>query len=547
MANKIKPEALNSSGKENAVRSLNEVLNPSKINVQDLPNIGASETTESAESSIRTEIDVLDKLLVYIEPINFREFLNIPDDVNIVQKHIVVGVIKNLRHVAEKNKWNIAKVYDYIYIFNNEYWLQIDRELFKTFLGKVAINLGLAEFESIHYEFKERLLKQFNTDGFLLPPSNINKEILINLQNGTYEIIKGIGNLRGFDPKDFLTYQLPFRFEEKADCILFKSYLDKVLPDIDCQKVLQEFIGYVFLKEMNLEKCLVLTGSGQNGKSVFFNIICALLGEQNVLNYQMASFAHEYKRAKLVNILLNYSSEKGNDLDVDTFKALVSGEPLQAREPYGKPFTVKNKVRFVINANELPKETEQTDAYFRRFLIIPFEVKISEDEKDINLASKIIENELPGVFNWALEGLKRLVVQQKFTYCAKSLSAVEEFRKQSDSIALFVEEYNIVTDVNSKISLKDLYQDYKAFCTDDNYRPFAKRRFGQRMESLGFTRTRLNDGNNAFFIGRTKKKFSLGTSDDSANSEQEINLNELNILNNKNNINFNKKEHEINF
>lgn len=514
------------SEKEDEIKSNTENINDKKENTQEL-------TDELKPTKTSTQIDVLENLLEYVKPVNFREFLNIPDEVNITKKHIVVGVIKSLRETAVKYKWNIAKVYDYIYVYNGQYWSQIDRELFKTFLGKAAIKMGNAEYESIHYDFKESLLKQFLTDGFLQPPTHVNREILINLSNGTYEIIGGLGKLRDFEPKDFMTYQLPFKYDESATCNTFKSYLDKVLPDEESQKVLQEFMGYIFTKEMNLEKCLVLTGSGQNGKSVFFNIMCALLGEQNVLNYPMATFSHEYKRAKLVNVLLNYSSEKGNDLEVDTFKALISGEPLQAREPYGKSFTVKNKVRFVINANELPKETEQTDAYFRRFLIIPFEVKITEAEKDINLASKIINNELPGVFNWVLAGLQRLIKQQKFTDCVKSFQAVEEFRKSTDSIALFVEECNVVSDLNCKTALKDLYQDYKIFCADDNYRPFAKRRFGQRLESLGFERTRLNDGSSAFYIKRTRKKFSLGDSFDSEDSDDNVSLKELNILNYK--------------
>lgn len=501
-------------------------------NIDNNENVEVSSEVFSAIQST-TQIDVLEHLLEYIKPVNFREFLNIPDEVKITKRHVVVGVIKSLRETAIKFKWNIAKVYDYIYVYNGQYWSQIDRELFKTFLGKASIKMGFAEYESIHYDFKESLLKQFLTDGFLQPPSHINSEILINLTNGTYEIVDGVGKLRDFEPKDFMTYQLPFKYDETATCELFKSYLDKVLPDEESQKVLQEFMGYIFTKEMNLEKCMVLTGSGQNGKSVFFNIMCALLGEQNVLNYPMATFAHEYKRAKLVNVLLNYSSEKGNDLEVDTFKALISGEPLQAREPYGKSFTVKNKVRFVINANELPKETEQTDAYFRRFLIIPFEIKITEAEKDINLAAKIINNELPGVFNWVLGGLQRLIKQQKFTDCAKSLQAVEEFRKSSDSIALFVEDCNVTPDLNCKTALKDLYQDYKIFCADDNYRPFAKRRFGQRLEALGFERTRLNDGSSAFFIKRTKKKFSFHDSFESDDSDENVSLKELNILNQK--------------
>jgi putative DNA primase/helicase len=49
-----------------------------------------------------------------------------------------------------------------------------------------------------------------------------------------------------------------------------------------------------------------------------------------------------------------------------------------------------NQVRFIVNANELPKEVEQTEAYFRRYLIIPFDVTIPECDRDSELAKKII-------------------------------------------------------------------------------------------------------------------------------------------------------------
>lgn len=100
---------------------------------------------------------------------------------------------------------------------------------------------------------------------------------------------------------------------------------------------------------MNLEKCLILTAGGSNRKSVFFNILTALIGKENTLTYPRVLFNHEYNRAKLTNVLLNYSSEKGIDLNVETFKALVSGEPLQAREPYGKSFSINNKIKFIMN------------------------------------------------------------------------------------------------------------------------------------------------------------------------------------------------------
>lgn len=443
--------------------------------------------------------DVLNDLLKEIHLINFRAYLELPEDEKIKQKHIVVAVIKHLLEVASDKHWNLSKVYDYTYIYNGEFWQQCDKDIIKDFLGKAAMRMGSPEYDARHFEFKDKLLKQFLTDAHLpAPPSEANK-ILINLQNGTFEFTPEGWNLRNFSPNDFLTYQLPFRYDNEATCPMFEKYLLQVLPDLESRMILQEFAGYIFTK-LNLEKCLILTGSGQNGKSVFFNIISALVGRENLLTYSLGLFEHEYNRAKLTNVLLNYSSEKGTEVNPDTFKALISGEPLQAREPYGRSFTLRNKVRFIINANELPKETEQTEAYFRRFLIVPFDVKIKDTDKDIHLADKIIQNELAGVFNWLLQGLNRIIAQDKFTECSRANTALIEFRKQSDSVALFIEELNYVPSSTNKEALSDLYSRYKSFCNDDGYKPCGKNKFSTRLEHKGFERTRLTGGASAFLI-----------------------------------------------
>lgn len=253
---------------------------------------------------------------------------------------------------------------------------------------------------------------------------------------------------------------------------------------------------------------LMLVGTGANGKSVFFNIISALVGRKNMLNYSLGLFGHEYNRAKLTNVLLNYSSEKGTELNPDTFKALVSGEPIQAREPYGKPFTLFNKVRFIVNANELPRETEHTEAYFRRYLIVPFDVTISEEKRDIDLADKIIKDELSGVFNWLLKGLERIISQRKFTRCEKAESALQDFRLKSDSVALFVEEFHYMNTDAGKTPLFSLYKDYKHFCADDGYKPVGKNKFSARLEKKGFIKTRMSNGSIAFFMEPLIESFS---------------------------------------
>lgn len=422
------------------------------------------------------------------------------------QRHYVVSIVSELLRIAENSRWNLCQCYDYVYVYNGAYWKQLSKDDLKYFLGEAAVKFGYPEIEAKHHQFKDELLKQFVTQAHLSTPEHDPDKILINLGNGTMEFIGDKWKLKPFDPKDFLTYQLPFLYDPISKCDLFNAYLEKVLPDVDSRLILQEFSGFIFTK-LNLEKCLILTGGGSNGKSVFFNILTALIGKENTLTYSMGLFNHEYNRARLTNVLLNYSSEKGTDLNVETFKALISGEPLQAREPYGKPFSINNKVKFIMNCNELPKETESTEAYFRRYIIIPFEVKISEAERDINLAENIIKNELAGVFNWLLIGLERLIKNKKFTESEKVNGALAEFKRQADNVALFIDEYGYKPCVQGKKALAELFGYYRSFCAENGYKPLGKNNFSNRLVSKGFEDTRLSDGSKGFYLETQKPNF----------------------------------------
>lgn len=150
---------------------------------------------------------------------------------------------------------------------------------------------------------------------------------------------------------------------------------------------------------------MLLYGTGANGKSVFYEVVKNLLGEINISAHSLQSLTDNtgYYRAMIANKLVNYASEINGKLETSVFKQLVSGEPVEARLPYGKPFTITKYAKLIFNCNGLPRDVEQTEAYFRRFLSVPFEVTIPEAEQDKQLAQKIVSSELSGVFNWVLE------------------------------------------------------------------------------------------------------------------------------------------------
>ena len=178
---------------------------------------------------------------------------------------------------------------------------------------------------------------------------------------------------------------------------------------------------------------------------MFFDIINALVGKENISNCSMSDLNKEYNRALLARKLLNYGSEVKGNAESDIFKQLVSGEPIQACMKYRDPFIMTDYAKICFNCNELPRDVEHTEAYFRRFLIVPFDVTIPEKERDPRLAQKIIANELSGVFNWIIEGLKRLLEQGNFSECSAIDDQISLYKAQNDSEFNFLKMKVILT------------------------------------------------------------------------------------------------------
>lgn len=463
-----------------------------------------SETTPHAE--------ILNQLIEQFEPLDFEVLAN-PHNVEnfkLNTKHFLVLSIEYALKFAESNRWGLCKNHDFIYLYNGTFWAEIDKETFQKFLGEAAEQMGVAKFSARFYQFREQLFKQFLATAYLPTPQSNKNTVLINLQNGTFEISpKGI-NLRPFDRSDFITYQLPFEYNLEAEAPLFKAYLNRVLPDKERQKVLAEYLGYVFIKHgsnaLKEEKALVLYGTGANGKSVFFEIVNSLLGIDNVSSFSLQSLTNDngYFRAKLANKLVNYASEINGNLEASIFKQLVSGEPVEARLPYGQPFILKQYAKLIFNCNELPKDVEHTNAYFRRFLIIPFDVTIPPHEQDKQLHSKIIDTELSGVFNWVLDGLNRLLDQKRFSECEAAQRAVEQYRVESDSVQMFLNEHEYKVSVTNEIPLKDMFTNYRNYCSESGFKTCSVRTFADRLRNAGYQTERKNYGTGVY---AEKKKF----------------------------------------
>ncbi|MEY8593108.1 phage/plasmid primase, P4 family [Butyricimonas hominis] len=416
-------------------------------------------------------------------------------------KYIIL--IEEMLRIADELHLGIGvdEVSSFPYFYNGCYWETLSKPMAKEFIAEVAMKSGFNYYDVRISKAIEALYKQFILVEPLSMPETAKNTVKINLKNGTFVIKGDSRELVDFDKNDFFKYQLPFDFNPEARMPLFQKFLDEVLLEKESQMILQEYLGYIFARDLKLEKCLILIGSGSNGKSVIFDIVTALLGEKNVCSYTLSNLCNDsgYFRAELTNYLLNYSSELGGKgCNPDIVKKLISNEPIDARSPYGNPFILKNYGRFIFNTNLIPKDIEQTEAYFRRILPIAFNVTIPEERRDVNLARKIIDNELSGIFNWVLEGLDRLLKQAKFTESQAVQETLNKIRKETNTVAQFLEEVGYIKSTNYVLS-KVLYKEYCEFCMINGHYAVSNIEFLKRLEMLGIE-VKRKQTNNATWI-----------------------------------------------
>lgn len=452
------------------------------------------------DNSIFSQYEILKKILKDVKKEDFKVEVygdNAKDNLKLQKKHYLIIVVEKIIELSKSKGWQLCVNSGKIFIYNGKYWKDLERDTFQAFLGEVAQLMGVDKFDAMHWRFREDLYKQFFANAHLPKPNRGNNSTLMNFHNGTLEITEEGVVLRKHNSEDFLTYVLPFKYDPKAERPLWNNFLNKVLPDVTKQRVLAEYIAYLFVNTLKLEKVLLLFGEGANGKSVFYEVINSLLGSENITNYSLESLTDNtgYYRAAIAGKLLNYASEISTRVNPTIFKQMASGETIEGRQPYGEPLKIEDYAKLIFNCNALPRATETTHAFFRRFLIIDFDQTISEKEQDKQLSKKIIDSELSGVLNWVLEGLQLLLRQGGFTYSKAIEITLNTYKNDADDVRRFLNDEGYIKSENRFVWLGDLYKFFRVFCHNEGYvNIISKQTFSKRIKNIGITTKKGNEG-----------------------------------------------------
>lgn len=390
-------------------------------------------------------------------------------------------------------------------------WKELNEVSLRVLLAEFATRCGIDRLDAYDEKNIEKMRRQFVNVATVIESDKEQDEkgvVRINLNNGVYVISEQFRGLIPHDPSFHFKYVLDFDYDPEATAPKYLKFLEQVQEEKEARMVMSEAVALALTK-LNLHKCLLLIGSGKNGKSTWVDIITGVLGIDNVCSYTLSNIASDrsdsvYARAALPEYLINMVTEMDpNGCNPETVKTLIAREPIQARHPYGRPFIIRNYATMIFCANSLPSSSDTSPGWYRRWSVLNFLYTVPSDQIDLDLARKIIANERAGVFNWILEGVERLLENKAFTFSPKIDQATKKFMIESDKVALFLDSKGYQTSTNH-ITGVEMYKEFSTFCTDSGLKGLSSIRFYKRLEDLGYTIKRQAT-DNATWVYATNK------------------------------------------
>jgi len=192
------------------------------------------------------------------------------------------------------------------------------------------------------------------------------------------------GQLDNWTPTEYHRTKLDVRWNPDAgDPDEIDEFLHEIVDDGDVD-TLYRLIAHSLYKEYVTEKAAMLVGSGQNGKSVFLDVVEQFLGEYNVSHRSLQAFEDKFAANQLEGKMANIHPDMGDESvkDMSTFKKLTGRDTMTADVKYESPIVFENFATLMFAANEMPVFGEDNHAIWRRWVYVNFPYTFDESDPD---------------------------------------------------------------------------------------------------------------------------------------------------------------------
>lgn len=392
----------------------------------------------------------------------------------------------DLRYVAEWVRWlrwdgrrwaseRTLAVYDLARKLVREVGADIEKAKLRARIKSAAtINaiVSLARVDRAH----ARVTEDFDADPWLL-----------NTPASTIDLRTGA--MRPHRRQDGLTKITPIAPTD-APAPLWSACLETWAGgDEELTAFLQRLCGYWCSGSTREEKFSIVYGPGANGKTKFIEAVRGCLGLDYVTSVAMETLLvtqgeqHPTDLADLRGKRLAIASEteEGRRLAESKMKDLTGGGRIRARHMRRDFFEFNPTHKVVIVGNHRPGLRNVDEAMRRRVLMIPFEVVIPPEARDLQLAEKLAV-ERPAILGWMLAGCRQWL-ERGLDPPARVLAATTDYLASADAVARWLEE-RCVFGPNESMTKTRAFESWKAWAEAANEFVGTKGRLLERLARL---------------------------------------------------------------
>jgi putative DNA primase/helicase len=317
-----------------------------------------------------------------------------------------------------------------------------------------------------------------------LDDSDIPAGELVACANGLLHVSRR--KLYEHTPAFFNIAHVPFDYSSKARTPeRWLKFLNDLWPgDPDSVAALQQWFGYVISGRTDLHKILLMIGPPRSGKGTIARILRKLIGERNTVGPTLASLEANFGLAPLIGKSLAVISDarlsRGHEGPVVEKLLSISGEDtLTIDRKYKEPWTGPIPARLMIVSNELPKFGDASGAIVNRCIMLQM-TQSWLDREDTRLTAKLAE-EMPGIMNWALAGLARVVARNSISESDTSATARDILNDNSSPISSFVRDccYR-----EGEVVVDEVWHAWRTWCAENGHKESSKGTLGRDLHAI---------------------------------------------------------------
>jgi len=306
---------------------------------------------------------------------------------------------------------------------------------------------------------------------------------LISLKNGIFHLkdYTVLPHSLGF----FTPNSLPFEYKPDAQCPNWLKFLNSLWPD-DYESImtLQEMMGYILSGDTKQQKFFNIIGPRRSGKGTINKVLVELLGQHNTVAPQLEELCDTFGlQPWLGKLLASFTDarapERNRSAVVSQLLRIVGGDTVTVNRKNKEAWNGYLPTRIVVYSNEVLQLTENSNALTGRMVVLKM-TKSFFDNEDTELYPRLAK-ELSGIFNWAMEGLKRRLERGgHFIQPESGRHLLELMAELGNPIGSFVEDVLEYDPVDS-VPKDDVFACYKRWALSKSIPPGTELAFKRRF------------------------------------------------------------------